>query len=52
MKAKLLTAAVGPWPMNTYAVICEETKTSAIIDPGSDTDKILALVDGTRVDKI
>lgn len=52
MKAKLLAAAVGPWPMNTYSVICEQTKTSTIIDPGSDTEKILALVEGTRVDKI
>lgn len=52
MKAKLLSEAVGPWPMNTYVVICEETKTSVIIDPGADADKILALVDGTRVDKI
>jgi hydroxyacylglutathione hydrolase len=52
MKAILRTEAVGPWPMNTYAVICQETQTSAIIDPGSDTEKILALVEGTRVEKI
>jgi hydroxyacylglutathione hydrolase len=52
MKATLRTEAVGPWPMNTYAVICQETKISAIIDPGSDKEKILALVEGTRVDKI
>ncbi|MBC8497237.1 MAG: MBL fold metallo-hydrolase [Chloroflexi bacterium] len=52
MQAKLLTQAVGPWPMNTYVVICEETKTSAIIDPGADAEKILALTEGTRVDKI
>lgn len=52
MSAKLLSQAVGPWPMNTYVVICEETHTSAIIDPGADADKILAMVEGTRVDKI
>ncbi|MBL7163473.1 MAG: MBL fold metallo-hydrolase [Anaerolineales bacterium] len=52
MKAKLLAQAVGPWPMNTYVVICEETKTSAIIDPGADAEKILGMTEGTRVDKI
>ncbi|MBC8506923.1 MAG: MBL fold metallo-hydrolase [Anaerolineales bacterium] len=52
MKAKLLTQAVGPWPMNTYVVICTETNISAIIDPGSDPDTILAMTEGTKVDKI
>ncbi len=52
MKAKLLTQSVGPWPMNTYVVVCEETKTSAIIDPGADAEKILSLTEGTQVDKI
>ena len=52
MKAKLLTQPVGPWPMNTYVVVCEDTNTSAIIDPGSDPEKILALTEGTQVDKI
>lgn len=52
MKTKLLSEAVGPWPMNTYIVICEETNTSAIIDPGEDADKILTLAEGTRVDRI
>jgi len=52
MPVKLLTKAVGPWPMNTYAVVCEETQTSAIIDPGADAEDILAMVEGTQVDKI
>ena len=52
MPLKLLTKEVGPWPMNTYAVICEETQISAIIDPGADADEILAMVEGTKVDKI
>jgi glyoxylase-like metal-dependent hydrolase (beta-lactamase superfamily II) len=38
--------------MNTYALICEETNTSAIIDPGAEPNKILAMVEGTRVSKI
>ena len=52
MKAKLIQQEVGPWPMNMYVVIDEETQTSAIIDPGADADKILELVKGTKVDKI
>jgi glyoxylase-like metal-dependent hydrolase (beta-lactamase superfamily II) len=52
MRAKLLQKAVGPWPMNTYVVICEETQTSAIIDPGADADTILGLTEGTKVEAI
>ena len=52
MPAKLLKIAVGSWPMTTYAVICEDTFSSAIIDPGADAEDILALVEGTQVEKI
>jgi len=52
MKAKLHQKAVGPWPMNTYVVMCEETQTSAIIDPGAEADIILELTEGTRVEAI
>jgi hydroxyacylglutathione hydrolase len=52
MSLKLLQKAVGPWPMNTYVLICEETKTSAIVDPGADAKEILAMTEGTRVSKI
>ncbi|GAB4581151.1 MAG: MBL fold metallo-hydrolase [Anaerolineales bacterium] len=52
MSLKLLQKSVGPWPMNTYVLICEETKTSAIVDPGADAQEILAMTQGTRVSKI
>ncbi len=52
MPPKLIKQEVGPWPMNTYVIICEETQTSAIVDPGADAEKILALTAGTRVAKI
>ena len=52
MNAKLLTQSVGPWPMNAYVVICEETATSAVIDPGAEVENILAMTAGTRIDKI
>ena len=49
MTLKLIKQAVGPWPMNAYILIDEETNTSAIIDPGADADTILSLTDGTQV---
>jgi glyoxylase-like metal-dependent hydrolase (beta-lactamase superfamily II) len=49
MTLKLIKQAVGPWPMNAYILIDEETNTSAIIDPGADAETILALTDGTQV---
>jgi glyoxylase-like metal-dependent hydrolase (beta-lactamase superfamily II) len=52
MKPKLLTKEVGPYSMNTYVVIDEESKTSAIIDPGGDPDVILEMTANTRVEKI
>ena len=52
MPHKLIQKAVGPWPMNTYIVICEETQTSAIIDPGAEADTIIGLTEGTKVQAI
>ena len=52
MKLRLLQKAVGPWPMNTYAVICDQTQTSIIIDPGAEPDAILELVKNTKVNEI
>jgi glyoxylase-like metal-dependent hydrolase (beta-lactamase superfamily II) len=52
MDAQLSTTQVGPYSMNTYVVVDEATKTSVIIDPGGDTDKILGLAAGSLVSKI
>ena len=49
MTLKLIKEAVGPWPMNAYILIDEESNTSAIIDPGADADAILSLTEGTQV---
>ena len=38
--------------MNTYLIVCEQTKRSAMIDPGADAPAILALAAGTQVEKI
>jgi glyoxylase-like metal-dependent hydrolase (beta-lactamase superfamily II) len=52
MKKELLTAQVGPYEMNTYVVVDPRTKTSVIIDPGGDPEKIIQLTSGTRVSTI
>jgi len=52
MTMELLTKAVGPWPMNTYLIVCEATGAAAIVDPGADAESILDMARGVRVDKI
>lgn len=52
MPAEIRQREVGPWPMNTYVVICDETLRSAIVDPGADAQAILELATGTIVEKI
>lgn len=44
---RLLAKAVGPWPMNTYALICPITGKSILIDPGAESDKLMAMVTGS-----
>lgn len=41
---KLETKQVGPWGMNTYALICPETNKSVLIDPGADPEKLEAML--------
>ncbi len=48
----LRTREVGPYAMNTYVIIDDETSISAIVDPGGDPDAILQLAMDSRVDKI
>jgi len=40
----LKTASVGPWPMNSYALICPQTRQSVLVDPGAEPDKLAALL--------
>jgi glyoxylase-like metal-dependent hydrolase (beta-lactamase superfamily II) len=44
---ELRTREVGPWPMNTYALVCPHTRASVLIDPGADTAALQELLAGT-----
>jgi hydroxyacylglutathione hydrolase len=39
---------VGPWPMNTYALICPTTNASVLFDPGADPDILESMVAGSK----
>ncbi len=40
MPMELRARSVGPWPMNTYALVCPDTRQSVLIDPGADPDTL------------
>ena len=40
--------AVGPWPMNTYALVCPDTRESVLFDPGADPETLVEMLAGTR----
>jgi glyoxylase-like metal-dependent hydrolase (beta-lactamase superfamily II) len=46
-RMELRTRAVGPWPMNTYALVCPATGQSVLIDPGADPDELQAMLAAT-----
>lgn len=48
MALELRTRQVGPWSMNTYALICPETNESVLIDPGADPDTLQAMLGDSR----
>lgn len=39
--------AVGPWPMNSYVLVCPRTRQSALVDPGADPAALLELLADT-----
>jgi hydroxyacylglutathione hydrolase len=51
---KIIVIPVTPFEQNCSLIICEETKTAAIVDPGGDAQRILSHVkkEGVNVDKI
>lgn len=47
-KLDLRKRAVGPWPMNTYALVCPETGESILIDPGAEPETLAAMLGDSR----
>ena len=47
MKLDLRTRQVGPWGMNTYALVCLETGESILFDPGADPEILEAMLAGS-----
>ncbi len=47
MPLELRTRQVGPWSMNTYALVCPNTGQSVLIDPGDDADDLGEMLVGT-----
>ena len=47
-KIELRMRSVGPWPMNSYALVCPVTRQSVLIDPGADPDTLLEMLADTR----
>lgn len=41
---ELRMRSVGPWPMNTYALVCPDTRQSVLFDPGADPDMLAELL--------
>jgi glyoxylase-like metal-dependent hydrolase (beta-lactamase superfamily II) len=39
---------VGPWPMNTYALVCPTTQASVLFDPGADPDTLSEMLAGSQ----
>lgn len=48
VKLQLLTRQVGPWGMNSYALICPDSHQSVLIDPGADPDVLQEMVGASR----
>lgn len=47
-KLELRAREVGPWPMNTYALICPTTGESVLIDPGAEPDTLTDMLGDSR----
>lgn len=47
MAMELRAGQVGPWPMNTYTLVCPETRQSVLFDPGAEPDALSEMLTGT-----
>ena len=47
MPMEVVARSVGPWPMNTYALICPQTRESVLFDPGADPETLAEMLADT-----
>lgn len=47
-KLELRSRSVGPWPMNTYVVVCPVTRHSVLIDPGAEPETLQEMLADTQ----
>ena len=47
-KLELRTRAVGPWPMNSFVLVCPTTRQSVLIDPGAEPETLLEMLADTE----
>jgi hydroxyacylglutathione hydrolase len=48
MPLEVRARSVGPWPMNTYALVCPQTRQSVLLDPCAEPETLTALLEGTQ----
>ena len=41
---KIRTCQVGPWELNTYALVCSESRKSLLVDPGAEPETLERLL--------
>ena len=47
-RLELRQREVGPWPMNTYALVCPNTGASVLFDPGADPEVLEEMLAGSE----
>ncbi len=45
---ELYSRQVGPWSLNTYALVCPQSRKSVLIDPGDEPEVLAQMLEGTR----
>lgn len=48
----LISRQVGPWSLNAYVLVCDDSRRSVLVDPGAEPEKLQKMVDGTRPEAI
>ena len=47
-RLELRSKQVGPWPVNSFALVCPATRHSVLIDPGAAPDELIEMLAGSE----